>query len=77
MLDSYVVDHNQTATFTSHNRSISRIKAVSKARRHTLKRSHHKRQTSFDSELSCGNEIAPPRTARARSTSQYYHHLDE
>ena len=62
--------------FTGKNRSDAVTKVAKKTTDRIMQKSKLKRQASFDSDVVDG-DLLPPQSSRPRSTSQYYHRLDE
>ena len=60
--------------FTGKNRSDAVTKVTRRMTDRIMQKSQ--RQASFDSDFVDG-DLLPPQSSRARSTSQYYHRLDE
>ena len=66
--------YNPPIHFTGKNKSHAVIKVAQQV---NLNVAAVKRQDSFDSNFIDDEHLLPPNSSRARSTSQYYHRLDE
>ena len=80
MTEEHEIQGNQYAmdqiNFTGKNRSDAVTKVTRRMTDRIVQKSQLKRQASFDSDFVDG-DLLPPQSSRARSTSQYYHRLDE